>query len=251
MGCFPGSTQEAYISAYWPCGLPVDALCSLSSTDSTSSDLPQPTIFDRLAEGTSTEAPVQRVPVTSATPTISRHFNRHSFPTRSRKAKETPDSDVEEPSASPAQVASQITAILSRSETLLADFQFPEHALSLLLGAMDDASSFRSRVVRDVRCFIVPRVEQVLEELLKSEGAALVPGRQTLSLSLCLSSSPRSRRVLPLQISTSLFLHMRDASIEVSIKVAIVSAAEPSATSSASLPTAFLSLVPSLYSSKH
>ncbi|KAG2146523.1 uncharacterized protein EDB93DRAFT_463874 [Suillus bovinus] len=239
---------EPYLSAYWPCGLPVDAVCSLLSTDSSSFDLQRskelPTqattstsmaplqnqpcpqnrlegrmselqsIFDRLSEGASSDskAPVQHVPVTSATatptevyvnkePTISsyegkgkakeipdsdgslkdrfeeRLMNQYqselsntlqsilaglsegtstdtpvqsapvtfAAPTSTEvnveeegttsshkgkgKAKETPESDVEEElSAPPAQIEtslSQITSILSRLEALLADFQFP------------------------------------------------------------------------------------------------------------------------------
>ncbi|KAG2117828.1 uncharacterized protein F5147DRAFT_668811 [Suillus discolor] len=297
---------EPYLSAYWPCGLPVDAELPTQATASTSKAPVQnqpclqerlddrmsqlQSIFDSLSGGTSTEAPVQCVPVTSTTPT-STQVNVNGEPTTSSyegkgkakeirdsdeslkdrledrlmdqfqselsntfrsiltslsegtstdtprvpvtfaaptstqvnvdeerttsshkgkgKAKETPDSDTEEESsASPAQVASslsQITWILSRLETLLADFQFPaeldfspsrspspgysaldtddtfaltytatnaplraqEHALSLLLGDLDNIPSFGSHAVRDARRAVVARVEQALEELEK------------------------------------------------------------------------------------
>ncbi|KAG1783715.1 hypothetical protein EV702DRAFT_1055128 [Suillus placidus] len=141
-------------------------------------------ILARLSEGPSTDTPSERVPVTFAAPTstqvnVDEERNTSSHKGKG-KAKETPDSDAEEePSASPDQVASslsQITSIVSRLETLIADFQFPaeldfspsrspspaysaldtndvfaltytatnaplraqEHALSLLLGDLDD-----------------------------------------------------------------------------------------------------------------
>ncbi|KAG2155389.1 hypothetical protein DEU56DRAFT_906601 [Suillus clintonianus] len=181
-------------------------------------------IFACLSEGTSTEPPIEHVPVTSAVPETSAkpvtsakvssstpvNLNDEGATSSQKgkgKAKEIPDSDTEEdPSASPAQVASslsQITSIASRLETLIADFQFPaeldfspsrspspaysaldtadafaltyaatnaplraqEHALSLLLGDLDNVPSFGSHVVRDARRAVVARVEQALEEL--------------------------------------------------------------------------------------
>ncbi|KAG2147568.1 hypothetical protein DEU56DRAFT_784683 [Suillus clintonianus] len=88
-----------------------------------------------LSEGTSTEAPVKRDPVPSpaaqtADPTPV-NVNREETTTSQEgkgKVKEFPDSDTEEPSASPAKVASslsQITSVASRLDTLLADFHFP------------------------------------------------------------------------------------------------------------------------------
>lgn len=100
---------------------------------------------------------------------------------------------------------SQITSIASRLEKLVADFQFPaeldfspsrspspaysaldtddvfaltytatnaplraqEHALSLLLGDLDNVPSFGSHVVRDARRAVVARVGEALEELEK------------------------------------------------------------------------------------
>ncbi|KAG1755062.1 uncharacterized protein EDB91DRAFT_1097089 [Suillus paluster] len=100
---------------------------------------------------------------------------------------------------------SQITSIASRLETLLATFQFPaeldfspsrspspvysaldttdvfaltyapsnaplraqEHALSSLLGDLDNVPSYGSHAVRDARRAVVARVEQALEELEK------------------------------------------------------------------------------------
>ena len=123
------------------------------------------------------------------------------------KGKELPQSDSED-EPSPAQVSSslsQISAIASRLETLLANFQFPaeldfsperspspsystldtndeyaltytpvnaplraqEHALSLLLSELDTVPSFGSHVVKDARRAVVMRVEQALEELEK------------------------------------------------------------------------------------
>ncbi|KAG1854780.1 hypothetical protein DFJ58DRAFT_787343 [Suillus subalutaceus] len=112
--------------------------------------------------------------------------------------KEIADSDTqEEPSASPAQVASslsQISSVTARLETLLAAFQFPaeldfspalgtadvfaltytpanapvraqEHALSLLFADLDNIPSFGSDVVRNTRRTVVTRVDQALEEL--------------------------------------------------------------------------------------
>lgn len=170
-------------------------------------------ILAGLFEGPSTDTPSERVPVTFAAPTSTQVNVDEEGTTSSHKgkgkAKETPDSDTEEePSASPDQVASslsQITSILSRLETLIADFQFPveldfspsrspspaysaldtndvfaltytatnaplraqEHALSLLLGDLDNVPSFGSHVVRDARRAVVARVEQALEELEK------------------------------------------------------------------------------------
>lgn len=100
---------------------------------------------------------------------------------------------------------SQITSIASRLEKLVADFQFPaeldfspsrspspaysaldtddvfaltytatnaplraqEHALSVLLGDLDNVPSFGSHVVRDARRAVVARVGEALEELEK------------------------------------------------------------------------------------
>ncbi|KAG2062075.1 hypothetical protein BDR06DRAFT_946174 [Suillus hirtellus] len=414
---------EPYLSAYWPCGLPVDAVRSLSFTDSALCDLPQfqelPTqattstskapvqnqpclqerldgpisqlqsIFDSLYGGTPTEAPVQCVPVTSTTPT-STQVNVNEEPTTSSyegkgkakeipdsdeslkdrledrlmdqfqselsntfrslltslsegtstdtpcvpvtsaaptstqvnvdeerttssrkgkgKAKETPDSDAEEESSvSPAQVASslsQITSILSRLETLLADFQFPaeldfspsrspspgysaldtddtfaltytatnaplraqEHALSLLLGDLDNIPSFGSHVVRDARRAVVARVEQALEELEKGveERRGRARGRKadpvTVTVPVEQPSEPEnltSADLAPIkvpvidEVPTNVFVPalqveaivdpvVLDAIIEAptgSIGIATASVAEPSSTS-ASLPTA-------------
>jgi hypothetical protein len=422
------------LSAYWPFGLPVDAVCSLSSTDSTSSDLPQsqefPTqatastsqapvqnqpwlqeglegcmaelqsFFDRLSENTSTEVPSERVPPTSAAPnptqvnleaTTSSHegkgkareipdsdtepwvkdrledhlmdqyqselskafqsilaglsegtstdtaFERvpvtSTAPTSVQvnvneegttsshkgkgKAKETPDSDTEEePSVSPAQVASslsQITSIASRLETLVADFQFPaeldfspsrspspaysaldtddafaltyastnaplraqEHALSLLLGDLDNVPSFGSHVVRDARRSVVARVEQALEELEKGveerRGRARARKADPVTVTVPVEQSsepenPTSADLAHIQIPVidefpiNVFVPAvpvealapaasspieaiadPDASIEVpaaSIEIATAFVAEPSAISSTSLPTA-------------
>lgn len=91
-------------------------------------------ILTGLSEGTSIDSPFERVPVTSAAASTSTQVNVNEEGTTSShkekgKAKEIPDSDVEEePSATPAQVASslsQITSIVSRLETLIAGFQFP------------------------------------------------------------------------------------------------------------------------------
>lgn len=104
---------EPYLSAYWPCGLPVDAELSTQATTSTSKAPVQnqpclqerldgrmsqlQSIFDSLSGGTSTKAPVQCVPVTSTTPT-STQVNVNEEPTTSSyegkgKTKEIPDSD--------------------------------------------------------------------------------------------------------------------------------------------------------------
>lgn len=90
-------------------------------------------ILGGLSEGIPTEAPFGRVPVTSAAPTSSQANVNEEATTSSHKgkgkAKEINDSDgEEEPSVSPAQVASslsQISSISSRLEALVAGFQFP------------------------------------------------------------------------------------------------------------------------------
>lgn len=83
-----------------------------------------------LSEGTS---PFERVAVTSAAPASTQVNVKEEGTTTSHKGKgkgkENPESDVEEePSATPAQVASslsQISSIVSRLEALVAGFQFP------------------------------------------------------------------------------------------------------------------------------
>lgn len=396
---------EPYLSAYWPCGLPVDAELPTQATTSTSKAPVQnqpclqerldsrisqlQSIFDSLSGGTSTEAPVQCVPVTSTTPT-STQVNVNEEPTTSSyegkgkakeipdsdeslkdrledrlmdqfqselsntfrsiltslsegtstdtpcvpvtfaaptstqvnvdeerttsprkgkgKAKETPDSDTEEESsASPAQVASslsQITSILSRLETLLVDFQFPaeldfspsrspspgysaldtddtfaltytatnaplraqEHALSLLLGDLDNIPSFGSHVVRDARRAVVARIEQALEELEKGveERRGHARGRKadpvTVTVPVEQPSEPEnltSADLAPIkvpvidEVPTNVFVPalqveaivdpvVLDTIVEAptgSIGIATASVAEPSSTS-ASLPTA-------------
>ncbi|KAG1757350.1 hypothetical protein EDB19DRAFT_30613 [Suillus lakei] len=236
--CLPHA--EPCFSAFWP-------VCTHSSTNSTSCHLPQSqelsaqatsstskprvkhehwlndrhqdrmmaelqSVFNCLSEGTSTAAPSERVPVTSAATSTQANVNDEGTTSQVNgkgKAKEVPDSDTEEePFVSPAQVASslsQISSIASRLETLVVGFQFPaeldfspsrspspaysaldttdvfaltytatnaplraqEHALSLLLGDLDNVPSFGSHVVRDARRAVVARVEQALEELEK------------------------------------------------------------------------------------
>lgn len=93
-------------------------------------------LLSSVSEGTPTDPPVERVPVASAAASLSGStqlkVNDETSTVQDKgkaKAKEIPDSDSEEePSASPAQVASslsQITSIASRLETLIANFQFP------------------------------------------------------------------------------------------------------------------------------
>lgn len=327
---------ESPLRAYWPFGLPVDAELPTAST-SKAPVKNQPwsqerhegrmaelqSFFDHLSEGTSTEAPFERVPVISTAPTsVQVNLNEEVITSHKGKgkAKETPDSDAEEePSVSPAQVASslsQITSIASRLETLVADFQFPaeldfspsrspspaysaldtddvfaltyastnaplraqEHALSLLLGDLDNVPSFGSRVVRDARRSVVARIEQALDELEKGveerRGRARArkadPGTVTGPVER--SSEPEnltSADLAPIQVPVidevpaNVFVPalpvealapaasspieaiadpvVLDASIEVpaaSIEIATAFVAEPCATSSASLPTA-------------
>lgn len=274
-------------------------------------------ILAGLSEGTSTDTPFERVPVASTTPTSAQVNVNEEGTTSSHKGKgkaeETPDSDAEEePSVSPAQVASslfQINSIASRLETLITDFQFPaeldfspsrspspaysaldtddvfaltyastnaplraqEHALSLLLGDLDNVPSFGSHVVRDARRSVVARVEQALEELEKGveERRGRVRARKadpvTVTVPIEQSSEPEnltSADLAPIQVP-NVFVPalpvealapaasspieaiadpvVLDASIEVpaaSIEIATAFVAEPSATSSASLPTA-------------
>lgn len=273
-------------------------------------------ILAGLSEGTSTDTPSERVPVTSVSPT-SAQVNVDEEVTASShkgkgKAKETPDSDAEEePSVSPAQVESslsEINSIASRLETLITGFQFPaeldfspsrsrspaysaldtddafaltyastnaplrahEHALSLLLGDLDNVPSFGSHVVRDARRSVVARVEQALEELEKGveerrgRARARKANPVTVTVPVEQSSEPEnlsSADLAPIQVP-NVFVPalpvealapaasspieaiadpvVLDASIEVpadSIEIATAFVAEPSATSSASLPT--------------
>ncbi|KAG2754518.1 hypothetical protein P692DRAFT_201851720 [Suillus brevipes Sb2] len=273
-------------------------------------------ILAGLSEGTSTDTPSERVPVTSVSPT-SAQVNVDEKVTASShkgkgKAKETPDSDAEEePSVSPAQVESslsEINSIASRLETLITGFQFPaeldfspsrsrspaysaldtddafaltyastnaplrahEHALSLLLGDLDNVPSFGSHVVRDARRSVVARVEQALEELEKGveerrgRARARKANPVTVTVPVEQSSEPEnlsSADLAPIHVP-NVFVPalpvealapaasspieaiadpvVLDASIEVpadSIEIATAFVAEPSATSSASLPT--------------
>ncbi|KAG1773105.1 hypothetical protein EDD22DRAFT_842048 [Suillus occidentalis] len=269
-------------------------------------------ILAGLSEGTSTDTPSERVPVTSAAPTSAQVNVDEEATTSSHKgkgkAKETPDSDAEEePSVSPAQVESslsQINSIASRLETLVTGFQFPaelefspsrsrspspaysaldtddtfaltytstnaplrahEHALSLLLGDLDNVPSFGSHVVRDARRAVVARVEQALEELEKGveERRGRARARKadpvTVTVPVEQSSEPEnlssadlasiqvpndSVPALPVEAfapaasSPIEAIAEPDASIEVPIEIATAFVAEPSATSSASLPT--------------
>ncbi|KAG0709085.1 hypothetical protein DFH29DRAFT_890445 [Suillus ampliporus] len=93
-------------------------------------------LLSSVSEGTPTDPPVERVPAASAAASLSGStqlkVNDETSTVQDKgkaKAKEIPDSDSEEePSASPAQVASslsQITSIASRLESLIANFQFP------------------------------------------------------------------------------------------------------------------------------
>lgn len=155
-----------------------------------------------LSKGTMIKALTEHDPVTSSAATSTSVNANEKGPTPSQevkgKAKEITDSDTqEEPSASPAQVASslsQISSVTARLETLLAAFQFPakldfypalgtadvfaltyttanapvlaqEYALSTLFADLDNVPSFGSDVVRTVRRAVVTRVEQALEEL--------------------------------------------------------------------------------------
>ncbi|KAG1865422.1 hypothetical protein F4604DRAFT_1004126 [Suillus subluteus] len=170
-------------------------------------------ILARLSKGTTIKAPTELQPdlVTSPTATstsvdgneevTSVNVNEEGpAPSQEGKgnAKEIADPNTqEEPSASPAQVASslsQISSVTARLETLLAAFQFPaeldfspalgtadvfaltytpanapvraqEHALSLLFADLDNIPSFGSDVVRNTRRTVVTRVDQALEEL--------------------------------------------------------------------------------------
>lgn len=275
-------------------------------------------ILAGLSEGTSTDTPSERVPVTSAAPTSAQVNVDEEVTASSHKGKgkaiETPDSDAEEePSVSPAQVESslsQINSIASRLETLVTGFQFPaeldfspsrsrspspaysaldtddafaltyastnaplrahEHALSLLLGDLDNVPSFGSHVVRDARRSVVARVEQALEELEKGveERRGRARARKadpvTITVPVEQSSEPEnlsSADLAPIQVPNAFVPALPvealapaasspieaiadpvvlDASIEVpadSIEIATAFVAEPSATSSASLPT--------------
>ncbi|KIK49642.1 hypothetical protein CY34DRAFT_797092 [Suillus luteus UH-Slu-Lm8-n1] len=202
---------------------------------------------------------------------------------------------------------SQINSIASRLETLVTGFQFPaeldfspsrsrspspaysaldtddafaltyastnaplrahEHALSLLLGDLDNVPSFGSHVVRDARRTVVARVEQALEELEKGveERRGRARARKTDPVTVTVpveqSSEPEnlsSADLAPIQVpnvsvpalpvealapaasSPIEAIAEPDASIEVpadSIEIATAFVAEPSSTSSASLPT--------------
>ncbi|KAG1801378.1 uncharacterized protein HD556DRAFT_1337178 [Suillus plorans] len=199
---------------------------------------------------------------------------------------------------------SQITSILSRLETLLVDFQFPaeldfspsrspspgysaldtddtfaltytatnaplraqEHALSLLLGDLDNIPSFGSHAVRDARRAVVARVEQALEELEKGveerRGRARARKADPVTVTVpveqpsepenltsadlapikvpVIDEAPTNGFVPALQVEAIVEPVVLDAIIEAptgSIGIATASVAEPSSTS-ASLPTA-------------
>lgn len=160
-------------------------------------------ILAHLSKDTTGKAPTERDPATSptATSTTAVDVNEEgTIPSQKGKgkSKENSDSDTpEEPSASPAQVASslfQISSITARLETLLAAFQFPAeldfspalgtadvfaltytpanspvltqaYALSLLFADLDNIPSFGSDVVRNARRAAVTRVDQALRQL--------------------------------------------------------------------------------------
>lgn len=164
-------------------------------------------ILAHLSKDTAVKAPTERDPATSptATSTTAVDVNEEGpIPLQKGNA----DSDTpEEPSASPANIASspfQISSITARLETLLATFQFPAeldfspaletadvfaltytpanspvltqaHALSLLFADLDNVPSFGSDVVRNARRAAVIRVDQALQKL--DEGVEERRGR--------------------------------------------------------------------------
>ncbi|KAG1885670.1 hypothetical protein F4604DRAFT_1727527 [Suillus subluteus] len=202
---------------------------------------------------------------------------------------------------------SQITSIVSRLEALVAGFQFPaeldfspsrspspaysaldtddvfaltytatnaplraqEHALSLLLGDLDNVPSFGSHVVRDARRAVVARVGEALEELergveerrgraraRKADAATVgVPVEQSSEPENLTAADPAPIQVPVIdEVPTNVFVPVEvlapaasspieaitDARIEgpaASIETATASVAEPSVASSASLPT--------------
>ncbi|KIK34702.1 hypothetical protein CY34DRAFT_812750 [Suillus luteus UH-Slu-Lm8-n1] len=164
-------------------------------------------ILAHLSEDTTVKTPTESDPATSptATSTTAVDVNEEGpIPLQKGNA----DSDTpEEPSASPANIASspfQISSITARLETLLATFQFPAeldfspaletadvfaltytpanspvltqaHALSLLFADLDNVPSFGSDVVRNARRAAVIRVDQALQKL--DEGVEERRGR--------------------------------------------------------------------------
>lgn len=160
-------------------------------------------ILAHLSKDTAVKAPTERDPATSpaATSTTAVDVNKEGpilLQKGNGKSKENAGFDTpEEPSASPAQVASslfQISSITARLETLLATFQFPAeldispalgtadvfaltytpanspvltqaYALSLLFAELDNIPSFGSDVVRNARRVAVTRVDQALQKL--------------------------------------------------------------------------------------
>ncbi|KAG1867832.1 hypothetical protein DFJ58DRAFT_768021 [Suillus subalutaceus] len=202
---------------------------------------------------------------------------------------------------------SQITSIVSRLEALVAGFQFPaeldfspsrspspaysaldtddvfaltytatnaplraqEHALSLLLGDLDNVPSFGSHVVRDARRAVVARVGEALEELergveeRRGRARARRADAATVAVPVEQSSEPENLTAADLapiqvpvidEVRTNVFVPVEvlapaasspieaitDTRIEApaaSIEIATASVAEPSLASSASLPT--------------